>query len=94
MAAAKGYAVDLNALLPEVLPAGADAGTLTEAGARLLDPAGNLQAGIPLCPPEATPEPAWPPPTAWRPAPAMSAPAPAFCYGCAGKGSEQSLSRN
>ena len=48
MAAAKGYAVDLNALLPEVLPAG----TLTEAGARLLDPAGNLQAGIPLCPPE------------------------------------------
>ena len=38
MAAAKGYAVDLNALLPEVLPAGADAGTLTEAGARLLDP--------------------------------------------------------
>ena len=52
MAAAKGYAVDLNALLPEVLPAGADAGTLTEAGARLLDPAGNLQAGIPLCPPE------------------------------------------
>ena len=50
--AAKGYAVDLNALLPEVLPAGADAGTLTEAGARLLDPAGNLQAGIPLCPPE------------------------------------------
>ena len=52
MAAAKGYAVDLNALLPEGLPAGADAGTLTEAGARLLDPAGNLQAGIPLCPPE------------------------------------------
>lgn len=52
MAAAKGYAVDLNALLPEVLPAGADAGTLTEAGARLLDPTGNLQAGIPLCPPE------------------------------------------
>ena len=52
MAAAKGYAVDLNALLPEVLPAGADAGTLTEAGARLLDPAGNLQAGISLCPPE------------------------------------------
>ena len=52
MAAAKGYAVDLNALLPEVLPAGADTGTLTEAGARLLDPAGNLQAGIPLCPPE------------------------------------------
>ena len=52
MAAAKGYAVDLNALLPEVLPAGADAGTLTEAGARLLDPTGTLGAGIPLCPPE------------------------------------------
>ena len=52
MAAAKGYAVDLNALLPEVLPAGADAGTLTEEGARLLDPTGTLQAGIPFCPPE------------------------------------------
>lgn len=47
-----GYAWRLERLLPEVLSAGADAGTLTEAGARLLDPTGELQAGIPLCPPE------------------------------------------
>lgn len=39
-------------LLPEVLPAGVDAGALTAAGARLLDPSGALEAGIPLCPPE------------------------------------------
>ncbi|WP_309082149.1 FGGY-family carbohydrate kinase [Zhihengliuella sp.] len=39
-------------LLPSVLPAGADAGRLTEEGARLLDPSGALAAGVPLCPPE------------------------------------------
>src|SRR6185369_17407920 len=33
-------------------PAGADAGMLTDAGARLLDPSGALKAGVPLCPPE------------------------------------------
>ena len=38
--------------MPKVLLAGEDAGGLTEAGARLLDPSGTLQAGIPLCPPE------------------------------------------
>ena len=32
--------------------AGADAGVLTEAGAKLLDPSGKLKSGIPLCPPE------------------------------------------
>lgn len=42
----------LRDLLPRVLCAGQDAGTLTEAGARLLDPTGTLGAGIPLCPPE------------------------------------------
>jgi sugar (pentulose or hexulose) kinase len=42
----------LRALLPEVLPAGHQAGTLTAEGAKLLDPAGDLEAGIPLCPPE------------------------------------------
>ena len=42
----------LKELLPQVLKAGASAGELTEEGARLLDPAGNLAAGIPLCPPE------------------------------------------
>ncbi len=45
-------AAPLRALLPEVLPAGAPAGRLTEAGAALLDPTGGLRAGAPLCPPE------------------------------------------
>jgi sugar (pentulose or hexulose) kinase len=39
-------------ILPAVLVAGDAAGVLSEAGARLLDPTGNLPAGIPLCPPE------------------------------------------
>lgn len=42
----------LRDILPTVLVAGDDAGTLTEAGALLLDPTGTLEAGIPLCPPE------------------------------------------
>ncbi|WIE54845.1 FGGY-family carbohydrate kinase [Curtobacterium sp. MCBD17_003] len=44
--------LDLAAVLPEVLPAGREAGHLTADGARLLDPTGSLQDGIPLCPPE------------------------------------------
>lgn len=39
-------------ILPRVLVAGDQAGTLTEEGAQLLDPQRMLQAGIPLCPPE------------------------------------------
>src|SRR5919108_5593813 len=39
-------------ILPKVLVAGEAAGILTKEGARLLDPMGELQAGIPLCPPE------------------------------------------
>ena len=42
----------LATLLPEVLPAGRPAGTLTPDGARLLDPTGILVAGAPFCPPE------------------------------------------
>jgi sugar (pentulose or hexulose) kinase len=42
----------LENILPKVLMAGDAAGTLTEEGARLLDPTGQLPAGIPLCPPE------------------------------------------
>ncbi|HEX2992962.1 MAG TPA: FGGY-family carbohydrate kinase [Anaerolineales bacterium] len=38
--------------LPGVLVAGDAAGVLTGEGAKLLDPTGQLQAGIPLCPPE------------------------------------------
>jgi len=39
-------------ILPKVLVAGDAAGVLTEEGAKLLDPAGGLKAGIPFCPPE------------------------------------------
>jgi sugar (pentulose or hexulose) kinase len=42
----------LQDILPRVLVAGEAAGMLTEEGAKLLDPTGGLQAGIPLCPPE------------------------------------------
>ncbi|MCJ7433831.1 MAG: FGGY-family carbohydrate kinase [Anaerolineales bacterium] len=42
----------LQDILPKVLVAGDAAGVLTEEGAKLLDPTGKLQAGIPLCPPE------------------------------------------
>ena len=42
--------IDLRAILPRVLPAGASGGTLTEAGARFLDPTGALQACIPVAP--------------------------------------------
>ena len=42
--------IELRAILPRVLPAGAPAGRLTEAGARFLDPSGTLRPGIPLAP--------------------------------------------
>src|SRR5690606_18852175 len=50
--AAAGAALELRSVLPEVLPAGADTGTLTEEGAALLDASGTLQADIPLAPAE------------------------------------------
>ncbi len=49
---AKGYDFDMRTLFPKVLVAGENAGYLTEDGAKLLDPDGDLKAGIPLCPPE------------------------------------------
>lgn len=49
---AKMLSQPIRSILPKVLDAGQDAGKLTEAGARLLDPSGNLQAGIVMCPPE------------------------------------------
>ena len=51
-AAEKGFTKKMETLLPQVLVAGEDAGTLTEEGAKLLDPTGRLQPGIPVCPPE------------------------------------------
>ena len=50
--AAEGSPFRLEQILPRVLVAGADAGTLTAEGARRLDPTGTLAAGCPLCPPE------------------------------------------
>lgn len=49
---AAGMPWKLADIYPKVLLAGESAGELTEAGARLLDPTGTLQAGIPVCPPE------------------------------------------
>src|SRR5690625_2592838 len=46
------YNWTLKDILPTVETAGVNAGTLTAEGAKLLDPTGTLQAGIPLCPPE------------------------------------------
>jgi sugar (pentulose or hexulose) kinase len=39
-------------IFPKVLTAGDDAGVLTEQGAKLLDPTGQIKTGIPLCAPE------------------------------------------
>ena len=48
----RNYSWELEKILPKVLMAGDHAGSLTAKGAKLLDPTGALQPGIPLCPPE------------------------------------------
>lgn len=48
----KAYSWKVLDVLPHVLTAGDNAGVLTKEGAALLDMSGNLEAGIPLCPPE------------------------------------------
>ena len=48
----KGISTTFEGLLPTVLSAGENAGTLTNDGAKWLDPSGNLKADCPLCPPE------------------------------------------
>jgi sugar (pentulose or hexulose) kinase len=50
--AAQGITWRLRDILPKVLVAGDAAGVLSTEGARLLDPTGRLQPGIPFCPPE------------------------------------------
>ena len=50
--AEKGYSFTLRGVLPKVLNAGEDAGSLTAEGARLLDPTGELEAGAVVAPPE------------------------------------------
>ena len=52
LVADKNFAWKLADILPAVLNAGDEAGTLTQEGAALIDPSGNLKAGIKLCPPE------------------------------------------
>ncbi|MDR2620497.1 MAG: ATPase, partial [Propionibacteriaceae bacterium] len=52
LTAERGLGWKLADILPSVRSAGEPAGTLTAAGANLLDPSGTLQHGIPLCPPE------------------------------------------
>jgi len=48
----RNYNWKITDILPSVLNAGEAAGVLTAEGAKLLDPSGLLQAGIPFCPPE------------------------------------------
>ena len=50
--AEKGYGWNIRAILPKVQNAGESAGVLTAEGAKLLDPTGALESGIPMCPPE------------------------------------------
>lgn len=48
----KQFPWTLSQILPSVLAAGEEAGSLTEEGAKHLDTSGKLQPGIPFCPPE------------------------------------------
>ena len=50
--AGEGFGWKLRDILPKVLPAGEDAGTLTEEGAKLLDDSGALKPGVMLVPAE------------------------------------------
>ena len=51
-AAGHGFTKPIDELLPYVLSAGENAGTLTQSGAKLLDISGTLKSGVSLCPPE------------------------------------------
>ena len=48
----KDYTWNIRDILPKVLVAGESAGVLTKEGADLLDISGDLEYGIPMCPPE------------------------------------------
>lgn len=52
LVAQRDYGWKLRDILPKVLVAGENAGTLSEEGAKLLDVSGKLKAGVPFCPPE------------------------------------------
>ncbi len=46
----EGFTKKLREIFPKVLPAGANAGTLTEKGALMLDESGEFKAGVPFAP--------------------------------------------
>jgi len=48
----KNFSWDIRKILPKVKTAGKRGSYLTEEGAKLLDPEGKLESGIPICPPE------------------------------------------
>ena len=48
----RGFPWKLEEILPRIVTVGEEAGNLSAEGAALLDLSGQLQAGIPLCPPE------------------------------------------
>ena len=50
--ASSGFGWKLEDVFPKSISTGEDAGTLTAEGAAKLDVSGNLEAGIPVCPPE------------------------------------------
>ena len=52
LASGLGFSRKIADILPGVLCAGENAGSLTQEGAGLLDPSGSLKTGIPFCPPE------------------------------------------
>ena len=52
LVAPKGFSWRIRDILPKVLCAGENAGTLTAEGAKLLDPSGTLRPGAAMCPPE------------------------------------------
>lgn len=60
----KGFGWKIREILPKVQNAGEQAGVLTEAGAKLLDPSGLWRAVFPCVRRRATQVPEWWPPTA------------------------------
>lgn len=52
LVAPEGFPWKFADIFPKILLAGEKAGVLTAEGAKKLDVSGNLEAGIPLCPPE------------------------------------------
>ena len=93
LVADRGYPWKLRDILPKVLPAGADAGSLTPRGPSCWTLPGpwSPDARWPL--PRGTRAPAWRPPTRWPPAPATCPPAPrCFAIDRAGEGPQQGLS--